>query len=162
MEQKQKNFKEQLAIGKEGEHEIGNYFMNKNYSILPLYQFEDNIAPKVFTLNNTLTSPDMFISGNNKCFWVEVKTKFRWVNYNNIIETGINEKHYRQYLSIAEKTTLPIYLIFNHKKTPPIGYFYIDIKTPYNRIWDGINIADQKYISQPMVFWKYEDLIKIN
>ncbi len=162
MELKQKNFREQLAFGKEGEHEIANYLISKGYAILPLYQFDDDIAPKIFHISGNITAPDLFVSGNKKALFVEVKTKNRWVTYVKIKETGIDEKLYYDYKKVHINTGLPLFIIFNHKEIEPIGYFYIDILTPYNRIWNGINETDGRKISKSMVFWRYDQLTKIN
>ena len=161
MESKQENFKLQLAFGKEGEHEIGEYLIKKNYSILPLYQFNDDIAPQLFTSNSTITAPDLFVCGNNKFFWVEVKTKNRWIKYLGIYETGCNYKHYLEYLKISKETTLPVYLIFNHKEVYPTGYYFINVIKPLHRIWDGKNIKTGQVISQKMALWLFNDLIKL-
>ena len=161
MERKQESFEEKLAFGKEGEHEVGEYFMQRSYCILPLYQFTDDIAPKIFTLSSTITSPDLFICGNNKYFWVEVKTKNRWIKYNGTLETGCNYRHYKEYCKISDETGMTLYLIFNHKKDDPTGFYYVDIKKRYHRIWDGKNIKTGKIISPEMALWLINDLTKI-
>lgn len=161
MEPKQKSFEEKLAFGKEGEHEVGDYFLSRGYSLLPLYQFTDDLAPKVFYEGTAAISPDIFVSGDNGTFWVEVKTKNRWIKYNGVLETGLNERHYLEYLKIKNKTALPLYVIFNHKEDNPNGFYFVDITTPYNRIWDGLNCATGRRVSPPLVLWKKEMLMKI-
>ena len=161
MESKQEDFKVKLAFGKEGEHEIGEYLINKNYSILPLYQFNDEITPKIYTSNTTITSPDLFVCGNNKFFWVEVKTKKRWIKYNGGFETGCNYRHYLEYLNISKTTNLTVYIIFNHKEIFPTGYYFVDVNKPLHRIWDGKNCKTGKIISPEMALWLFSDLIKM-
>jgi hypothetical protein len=161
MEPKQISFKEKLAFGKEGEHEVGNYFLERNFTLLPLYQFEDNIAPKLYTSNSTITSPDLFVCGNGNVFWIEVKTKNRWIKYNGITETGCNYNHFIEYQNIYKTTGIPVYIVFNHKDDQPSGMFCVDIKTPYNRIWDGLNRITGKRVSPEMVLWNIKDLKKI-
>lgn len=161
MEQKQKSFEEKLAFGKEGEHEVGEYFMKLGYSLLPLYQFTEDIAPKIYSEVETIISPDIFISGKEKAFWVEVKTKNRWINYNRIRETGLNKRHYDEYIKIRHNTKLPVYVVFNHKDDNPTGFYFIDIIVPYHRIWDGINCATNRRVSPPLVLWKFEALTRI-
>lgn len=161
MEQKQKSFEEKLAFGKEGEHEVGEYFMNRGYSLLPLYQFEDKLAPKIYTNSGVIISPDIFVSGRHKAFWVEVKTKKRWIKFKGTLETGLNNRHYDEYIKIRQNTGLPLYVVFNHKEDDPNGFFFVDIATPYKRIWDGINCATGRRISPPLVLWNKEMLTKI-
>lgn len=161
MAQKQQNFKKKLAFGKEGEHEVADYFMKKEYSILPLYQFDDDIAPKIFTFNEEIISPDLFICGNNKTLWVEVKTKNRWIKFRGVIETGCNERHYNDYIKVKKHTQLPLYMVFNHKDVEPLGFYFVEISTPYNRIWDGLNEKTGKRISPPLVLWNFNDLQKL-
>jgi len=161
MELKQESFKVKLAFGKEGEHEVGEYMLNKGYSILPLYQFNDDVAPQIFNAKTTITSPDLFVCGNNKYFWVEVKTKNRWIKYLADTETGCNYKHYIEYLKIAEITGLPVYIIFNHKDNDPRGFYSVNIKVPLHRIWDGLNCKTGARVSQPLALWLIKDLIKL-
>ena len=45
MEQNKDNFKNKLFFGQEGEKDIGLKLIEKGFYILPLYQFQDEIAP---------------------------------------------------------------------------------------------------------------------
>ncbi len=161
MEPKQKSFEEKLAFGKEGEHEVGEYFMRRGYSLLPLYQFSEDLAPKIYNDGGVIISPDIFVAGLKKAFWVEVKTKNRWIKYLGNLETGLNERHFNEYLRINRKTELPVYVVFNHKEDMPNGFYFVEITTPFQRIWDGINRANGKRISPPLVLWRIEMLTKI-
>lgn len=162
METTQKNFEQQLAFGKEGEHEIGKYFIEKGYAALTLYQFNNlTEAPKIFTAKKALVSPDLFIANKDKCFWVEVKTKTRWIFFGSH-ETGCNHSHYLNYRHVRESTGIKLYLVFNHKQNEPLGYYMIDLDKPPTRIWDGYNSKTKQKVSPPMALWNMVSLTKID
>jgi hypothetical protein len=162
METTRKSFEQQLAFGKEGEHEIAKYFIEKEYATLTLYQFNNlTEAPKIFTSQKALISPDLFVANKERCFWVEVKTKNRWIVFGEH-ETGCNQAHYNNYKHVRETTGIKLYLIFNHKENDPLGYYMVDIDTPPSRIWDGYNVKTGQKVSPPMALWRMMSLIKIN
>jgi len=152
------NFEKMLKIGKEGEHEVARYLISKGVSVLPLYQFNNDKIPLLFTKNANLILPDLTCFKDSKVFFIEVKTKNRWVNYNGELETGLDERLYKQYLEVMKITGLDIYLIFNHKIINPIGFFTCNMKTEY-RLWDGR--VNGEYIQKPMVFYSYNKLIEL-
>lgn len=146
-------FQLNLAYGIEGEREVAEIFIKNGYSILPMFQFKElNSAPKIIKQNNTeLISPDLILFKNNKTLFVEVKKKNRWVKNNNILETGCDYRLYTHYLDIVNNTGINLIMVFNHVNTPPLGIYYINIKTP-GRFWDGNNTFNQMY------FFNYKDL----
>ncbi len=158
MEQKQESFRERLAFGEEGEHEIAEFLIQKGVSILPLYQFESYHAPYILRHDNTIVSPDL-ICFKNDAFMIDVKTKNQWVEYKGRVETGMNEKHYNQYNRLRNLTGKEVYIIFNHKKEEPLGYYMVKLNN-YTRYWDGYT-KDGKYIQKAMVFYNKEILKKL-
>lgn len=59
----------------------------------------------------------MFVFGDEKIFWAEVKTKsaFTWHRITECFVTGIDLHHYNDYIKIQECIGLPIWLFFYHK-----------------------------------------------
>lgn len=157
-EQKQKSFSQQLAFGEEGEHEVAMYLISKGVSVMPLYQFESTHAPLIYSVNSNIVSPDL-ICFKDDCFMVEVKTKNQWVKFKDRVETGFDYKHYNHYKSIQTTTGKDVFVFFNHKTQPPLGFYFTKLDD-YTRIWDGI-VKGVKVHSQ-MVFYNINSLLKIN
>lgn len=158
MVQKQENFKELLAFGVEGEHEIGQYLLSRGVTIMPLYQFEPLEAPVILKGAEKITMPDL-ICFKDDCFFVEVKTKNQWVVYGDRRETGLNLKHYNHYKKIKDYTGKQVFVFFNQKQDEPLGYYYIELDG-YTRLWDGKNPkGEQKF--DAMVFYNFDKLQKV-
>ena len=158
MEQTKVSFEEQLQYGKEGEKEIALYLLNKGCSILPLYQFNDELAPKIFTANEIITSPDLTVFKEEKCFFIEVKRKKQWVRFGEIVETGCNYRHYAEYKKVSRFTGIKLFLIFLHENEEPCGKYLIDINT-VGRYWNGK--VNERKVSKPMYFWNINQLNKL-
>lgn len=158
----QTNFREQLAFGKEGEHEVAQYFMDRGFSALTLYQFDDlKESPKIFSLADVTISPDLLIAKPGRVMWVEVKTKQRWIEYFGCLETGCNEYHYNSYVKVRQLTGIKSFIVFNHKKCSPCGRFVIDIDKAYSRRWNGLNSKTGAKINGPMILWRMDSLTQI-
>lgn len=158
MELKQKNFKESLAFGEEGEHEVAEYLIKKGVNVLPLYQFENSHAPYILSLTQKVVSPDL-ICFKNDSFMVEVKTKNQWVEFEGNRETGLNKTHFDYYKKIRELTGKQVFVIFNHKSKKPIGFYLVELMQ-YTRYWDGFHKGVKKY--KEMVFYNYDILKPLN
>lgn len=158
LEQKQKSFRQKLKFGEEGEHEVAEILINRGVTVLPLYQFDNNKAPVLFSLNKQIISPDL-ICFNEDSFMVEVKTKNQWVSYNGRVETGLNQKHFNHYKEIQETTNKEVFVFFNHKTEDPIGFYFCRLND-FTRIWDGT--VDGKKVYDEMVFYNIDILKKIN
>lgn len=155
MEQKQTNFKESLAFGEEGEEKIAELLINKGFSVLPLYQFTAEFAPKILSEKNNFISPDLTVFKSGKVIFVEVKSKTRWVKFNGVRETGCNYRNYKHYKTLAETLKIELYLVFNYTEDKPEGVYYININK-IGRYWDGI--VNCKKVNSAMYFWNYKDL----
>lgn len=159
MEQKVDNFKDALAFGQDGEKEVASLLLKKGYAVLPLYQFEDDISPKIIEINGSHISPDLTIFKQNKCTFLEVKRKRQWVEFKGVIETGCNYCHYLHYKKIANLTGVDLFMAFLHEEKMPTGIFFVNINEK-GRYWDGI--VNGKKVSPPMFFWNIKSLKKIN
>jgi len=155
----QENFEYALKFGEEGEHEVAQELIDRGVSVLPLYQFDAKEAPILFSGSGNFVMPDLtcFNPQKGECYFVEVKTKKRWVNWRGKTETGLNQRLYDQYWIVKKQTGLNVYVIFNHKEHQPCGYFFCEIDTIISRMWNG-KAPDGKYIMPPMVFWDIKDL----
>jgi hypothetical protein len=114
-------FRQKLAFGKTGESLIANWLKWKGYSILPVYEKEVNAGkgPQVFTLGGGLIAPDLLAFSDDpaKVWWVEAKHKsaFSWHRKTQRWVTGIDLRHYENYLELQERSPWPIWLLFLHR-----------------------------------------------
>ena len=156
MEQKLKSFKDLLKFGQEGEKEVAEILISKNIATIPLYQFISDSTPIIITKDQNYTLPDLICFKNiSDCFFVEVKTKNKWVKFNNKFETGMNERLYKEYKAIKEVTGRNVYVFFNHKKQNPVGIYAVELDS-ISRIWDGL--VEGVKVHEKMVFYNKESL----
>jgi len=123
-------FEQKLAFGKAGESLIANWLKRRGYSVLPVYEKEIGAGkgPQVFTANGDFIAPDLLIFGKDsvKVWWIEAKHKsaFTWHRITSRWVTGIDLKHYQNYLTVQELSPWPVWLLFlqrdgQAKDTPP-------------------------------------------
>lgn len=174
-------FAQQLEVGKTGEGIVATWLKAKGYSILPAYDIEipHGKGPQFYTPEQSLVSPDMqaLIVRNGQTFgmWVEAKTKtrFTWYRKARAWQTGIDLRHYNDYIEVQRISGLPVWLVFVHQdSTPskddmrygcppecPAGLFF-------NRL-DVLQVSaqsgDDRYYTRngrtyPMVYWNVSDL----
>lgn len=155
MEQKKISFKDALKFGEEGEELIAELLIQKGYSVLPLYQFTAEFAPKILSKQSGFISPDLTVFKSGKVMFIEVKSKQRWVKFNGIIETGCNYRHYKHYKDLSESLNIDLHLVFNHTQDKPEGLYTINILNS-GRYWDGI--VNNKKVNPAMYFWNFDDL----
>lgn len=159
MEQNKISFEESLAFGENGEKQIALFLIEKGYNVLPLYQFEPKLTPRIFNQFKNFIAPDLMVFTDSNCSFVEVKSKQQWIKYGGVIETGCDYRHYVEYKQLSEMTKMPLHIVFNHSIDSPSGYFYVNIETK-GRYWDGKNnLGEKKH--RPMYFWQYNQLTKL-
>ena len=161
-------FKESLIVGKTGESKVAQWLISQGRSILPVYEIAENQykGPALYCHSKNLVAPDMLVFGQNKITWIEVKTKtaFSWHRKTKRFVTGIDLKHYFDYLEIAKNTTVPLWIFFLHGKgtavdTPedkisPSGLFGRDILY----LEKHENHRHDNWGNSGMVYWDVEDL----
>jgi hypothetical protein len=158
MESKQTNFDEQLAIGQDGEREVAMELLKHGIYTMPLYQFTASMAPVILAMNSKIVCPDLVGFKNGKTFFVESKLKHQWVRYGGV-ETGINQRHYSQYKALADKTGIPVFIVFVQKAEDPTGMYFTEIHNENTRSWNGY--GGSGYVNPPMVFFTSESLKRI-
>lgn len=114
-------FRESLAIGKVGESQIAKGFLGKGYCVLPVYEKEvqEFKGPVLFMPEGQQAiAPDMLVMKNEKVMWIEAKHKSAssWHRKTGRWVTGIDIRHYLDYLEIQKLISLPIWLMFLHKE----------------------------------------------
>lgn len=159
--QDRNDFKRALAMGVEGEELVCSALLRMGVTALPLFQFTDEIAPKILTATKRFSSPDLICFGRKGAFFVEVKTKNSWSvdRRSNLLVTGVNKRLWDDYKAIQDATGIPVYIAFNHRSQAPEGVFLIGLEK-YNNIWDGRNTAGDR-VAQVIVQYAFKDLKKI-
>lgn len=155
------DFKKALAMGVEGEEQVCSALLRMGVTALPLFQFSDEIAPKIVTATARFSSPDLICFGRKGAFFVEVKTKNSWSidRKSNLLVTGVNKRLWDDYKAIQDATGIPVYIAFNHRSQAPEGVFLIGLDK-YNNVWDGLNRVGER-VAQVIVQYAFKDLKKI-
>lgn len=117
------NFAESLAIGKVGEGLIAKYMMSRGNSVLPVYEIEKATGkgPQLFFDCGEYVAPDMIVFTDGGVMFIEAKHKsvFSWHRKSMRWTTGIDLRHYEDYLLVSAKTKTPVWLLFYHKEDNP-------------------------------------------
>lgn len=119
-------FRDQLAIGQLGESLIAQWLRRRGWNVLPAYEKEiDNgKGPRLFTAecdgrSEQLVSPDLFVMRHKEFRWIEAKhkTHFSWYGIGGYFVTGVDLHHFRDYCKVADRTELPVWLLFLHRES---------------------------------------------
>lgn len=113
------SFEESLQVGLLGEQVIAQWLIRKGYQVLPAYEIEliHGKGPRLFTTEGPIITPDLLVFNGQKIVWCEAKTKtaFTWHRLSGTWQTGIDRKHWLEYLRIAQLTPFPVWIFFLHK-----------------------------------------------
>lgn len=123
-------FEANLRGGKVGESYIARWLLNRGWSIFPVYEIELHTGkgPRLFLPTEQLIAPDMLIfKDGTEPRWVEAKhkTAFTWHRNNpSGWTTGIDIRHYMDYLKVNALTPFKVWIFFLHtggqaKDSPP-------------------------------------------
>jgi len=117
------SFAEKLAVGKVGESLIARYMMSRGHAVLPVYEIEKSSGkgPQLFDHKNGFVAPDMLVFTIDGAMFIEAKHKsvFTWHRITGQWTTGIDMRHYGDYLQVAKRTQLPVWLMFYHREEMP-------------------------------------------
>lgn len=114
------DFNGSLTFGKLGESQIAAWIRRRGNCVLPVYEKEINEGkgPQLFLPDSELIAPDLFVFSHDKVWWVEAKHKsvFSWNRNRGKWVTGIDLRHYNDYLRVDELTPWPVWVLFLYKK----------------------------------------------
>jgi len=117
------SFASNLATGKVAEGLIAKWLMARGHSVLPVYEIEKSVGkgPQLFRLDDEHVAPDMVVFTDNGVMWVEAKHKsvFTWHRNTRRWTTGIDLRHYVDYMHVGKQTKLPVWLMFFHREETP-------------------------------------------
>lgn len=116
-------FARKLEAGRLTEGLIAQWLMARGSSVMPAYEVEQSSGkgPQLFGADGNLVAPDMLVFSNKGIQWIEAKHKsvFTWHRISRQWTTGIDLRHYGDYLNVAKQTKLPVWLLFFHRESTP-------------------------------------------
>jgi hypothetical protein len=165
-------FDQSFAKGLVGESAISRWLQSRGHAIFPAYQVEINAGkgPQLFAECGDLVLPDMLSFFRGKIQWFEAKHKtcFTWHRNSGKWTTGIDLRHYGEYMEVAERTSLPVWLLFYHPNARPSDAdlaFGCPSECPTGLFGDKIeNLAkneshrSDRHGPSGMVYWAHESL----
>jgi hypothetical protein len=166
------SFTEKLAVGRLGEDAISRWLIRKKFFVLPAYEImvHHGKGPRLFGPNGNLISPDLMVFKGDRVEWIEAKHKsaFSWHRKTGTWQTGIDRRHWRDYLEVEKTTPFPVWLFFLHcpggeaKDTPggmrsPSGLFAGMISDLYR----CIDHEHENHGPSGMVYWRESSLKKL-
>lgn len=90
---------------------------------MPAYEIEKPTGkgPQLFSVDGDFVSPDLLAFNANGITWIEAKHKtcFTWYRNGGYWTTGIDLRHYEDYKRVADRTSLPVWLMFWHPRSTP-------------------------------------------
>jgi len=117
------SFQHKLEVGRITEGLISRWLMARGAAVMPAYEIEKSSGkgPQLFTADEGLVAPDLLAFTQNGIQWIESKHKsvFTWHYKTEQWTTGIDLRHYGDYLKVAKQTKLPVWLLFFHSDSTP-------------------------------------------
>ena len=167
------SFDESLREGLLGEGLITRWLNSRGWNVLPAYEIEvqSGKGPRLFSAKlGKLIAPDLLVFNESGFYWVEAKTKsaFTWHRITKTFQTGIDRRHWLDYIQVGQTTGVPVWLMFLHrpgsyaKDTPdgmvsPSGLYGQEI----DKLRDTIDHEHANHGPSGMVYWQESALKKI-
>lgn len=164
-------FEESLKVGKVAESLIARWLQKRGNYVLPIYEIEKNqfAGPAIYIEERPVIAPDiMAINSSGNCCWIESKNKsaFTWHRLSKRWTTGIDLKHYNDYLYLMRKIDIPIYLFFNQNggkakdsKKSESGLFVADLN--FLKDHENHRCEAKPHCKNGMVFWAKDKFSKV-
>jgi hypothetical protein len=162
------DFGKNLKWGQVGESKVSVFFQQMGYSVLPVYEkiVDEGKGPQVYQLGQSLVAPDSLVFNGTKAFWVEakMKTSFSLHRITGNMVTGIDLRHYKDYVELDGSSPWDVWITFLHlggkergsaEETEP-GLFTNNIST----LSRCENHRSTKWAGG-MVYWAKQSLVKI-
>jgi len=157
------SFSDKLEFGQVAEGAISMWLQSRGHSVLPVYEkvIDTGKGPQLFTGGEGLVAPDLLVMKGGKVLWIEAKHKtgFTFWRIGQRFETGIDLRHYRDYMDVRRETQFPVWLLFLHrggqaKDSPP---------SPAGLYGNDLDILkakeshrDSRHGKSGMVYWSRE------
>ena len=160
-------FSDALEFGQFGENCISQWLVQTlGYNVLPVYEKEggDFKGPRYFTPSREIVAPDILAIKGSRVLWVEAKHKtvFSWHRITEQWVTGIDVRHYNDYLEISRIHPFPVWLLFLHSQSEtregnghsPVGLFGQSL----TYLEKNENHRSDKWGNSGMVYWSHATL----
>jgi hypothetical protein len=117
------HFQQSLKVGAAGESVVSAWLQEQGFYIQPAYEkigLGTFKGPRTFGPDRAYVSPDLFCLRKEHSMahgmYVEVKAKrhFTYYGKKKRFETGIDTRLFHDYLELADRVGLPVYLMFLH------------------------------------------------
>jgi len=119
------DFHKNLAFGKIAESAITRWLIERGGLVMPVYEVEQDVdkVPRMFRQGESLIAPDLLTIGKTGPILIEAKHKrvFTWHRLTSQWTTGIDLRHYLDYLKVQDAIPFPIWLLFLHCSDQPDG-----------------------------------------
>lgn len=159
------SFRENLGYGQAGESEIARWLIGRGSTVLPVYEkiIDTGKGPQLYTAIGNLVAPDLVALKDQKFTWIEAKRKsaFTWHRITQRWVTGIDLRHYEDYIKVREVVGAPVWLLFLHEggqakdspKESPAGLFGSEII----QLMQNENHRHKNHGRSGMVYWARRD-----
>lgn len=169
------DFEESLRFGQIGEGVIARWLrVCRGASVLPVYEKQINTGkgPRFYLPQGELIAPDMLVMTAKGVSWMDAKRKrhFTWHDKTRTWQTGIDLRHYGDYLQLADHSPWPVWLLFLHEDDSPerrypsmpsrcpTGLFGGDLKRLAECEDHRDRFVNDNRQTKPMVYWRVGDL----
>jgi len=110
-------FPKYYPMGKAGESLIATWLRRRGNGFLPIYEkiIDEGKGPQLYLPDGELIAPDLLVfGGKDRIAWIEAKhkTAFTFHRKSGLWVTGIDLRHYSDYLMVDEKSPWPVWLLF--------------------------------------------------
>lgn len=121
------NFADSLGIGQLGESIIARWLRRRGWNILPAYEKEigSGKGPRLFMATGSphdeLITPDLLAMCDKRFYWIEAKHKsvFSWYGIGSYWTTGVDRRHFYDYVRVQKETGITVWLMFLHRESQP-------------------------------------------
>lgn len=121
------SFAASLETGRLGESAIAQWLRRRGWHVLPAYEIEiaSGKGPRLFMAEGSpakeLITPDLLALRDGVFLWCEAKHKsvFSWYNKDKCWNTGVDKRHFDDYVEVQRITSVPVWLLFLHRESVP-------------------------------------------
>lgn len=161
-----------LTDGQAGENTIAKWLRSKGFDVLPVYEkiIDTGKGPQLFTRDDeSLVAPDLLCLKDGVPMFVEAKRKsgFTWHRKTKQWVTGIDLRHYLEYVKVLKSTAVPVYLCFIQEGKSTKDDRYSNCEQPTGLFVNALsklihmeNHRSEKWGNYGMVYWSHKALIK--
>jgi hypothetical protein len=166
-------FQRRLAFGQVGESLIARFLRSRKWIVNPCYEkkIDNGKGPRLFlpfgANESMLITPDIQAMRDRQVRWFDVKHKSTGTYFrkNSRWQTGIDRRHYLDYVKVRKLTQWPVWLLFLQRESTitnappdvepcPTGLFGCPITQPYS----DTGWYTSKGRRYDMVYWGIEEL----